>query len=183
MQSAINENHMSFQNYTWHCTCCGKQMTGLPPAMAFKEPGNWLGLTEDEKAASHFNSDFCQIIRLSGETERYIRCVLRMPVVEAGENDERFEFGVWMSVSEKGWGMYRAGCESGVYLEEGCFGFLGNSIPEFPETFGLRADVVFEAKDQRPSVWLHNQDHCLVDTQEFGIKLEVIVKLAVRMHN
>jgi hypothetical protein len=174
---------MSVESHTWHCTCCGKQMTGLPPAMAFKAPGNWLGLDEDVKAASHFNSDFCQINRPSGETERYIRCVLRMPIAGAGESEDGFEFGVWMSVSEESWNVYRSGCESGVYQEEGCFGFLGNTIPEFPETFGLRADVVFEAEDQRPSVWLHNQDHCLVDTQEIGIELKVIEKLAVRMHN
>jgi hypothetical protein len=169
---------MNLNEYVWKCSCCGKDMNGLPPAMAFNVPDQWLDLDAKAKKKSKINSDFCLIKMPGGEVYRYIRCVMEMPLIGGKGVDDQFDFGVWMSISEQSWNIYWIGFRSGKYAEEGCFGYLSNNISTYPNSFNLRADIYFQPDSQRPLVELHSFDHPLVHDQCHGMKIEIVEALA-----
>jgi hypothetical protein len=132
---------MSAEAYRWRCACCGEEYSGLPMDMALASPVNWDNLDRETRAASQLDDDFCEVRYPNGEAHRFIRCVLPLPVHRiAGE----FRLGVWMSVSERSWDIYRIGFDSGVYGEEGCFGYLMHEVPDYRGSFLLHADVFFQ---------------------------------------
>lgn len=143
-------------------------MTGLPMDLAFGEPGGWHLLSADVRARSTLSDDFCRMDHGGGVIDRFIRCLLPIPVVGL---DEDFRFGVWMSVSEASWNIYNDGFDTGVYERDSCFGYLGHDIPDFPGSFLLHADVYFGQGRQRPLVTLHEADHALSHTQREGVTL------------
>jgi hypothetical protein len=157
--------------YKWTCACCGKSMTGLPMDLAFREPGGWLDLSAEVRARSSLTNEFCRMDHGDGVVDRFIRCLLRIPVVGLGDD---FRFGVWMSVSEASWNIYDAGFDSGVYERDGCFGYLGHTIPDFPDSYLLHADVCFREGQDRPLVTLHDADHALVHAQREGVPLSQV---------
>src|SRR5262245_15429155 len=118
------------EDFRWHCTCCGREMTGLPQAIAFDCPLHWTRLDEVDRVRSSLTPDFCRIETETG-VARYIRCVLPLPVPEIADE---FEFGVWTSVSERSWDIYSDGFQTDVYATDGCFGYLGNNIAAFAPT-------------------------------------------------
>lgn len=145
----------------WTCACCGKEFEGLP-SLAFDVPVQWDKLSRLEKWRSRKDSDFCEVTHNSGETDRFIRCVLPIPVPDI---NEEFTFGVWISVSETSWRNYRSGYETGEYPTERCFGYLMHEIPGYPSSTLLHCDVVFQPNNQRPRVELHETDHPLFAAQ------------------
>jgi hypothetical protein len=158
-------------NIKWICQCCGVEQVGLPMAMAYKEPHNWLGTESEVKEKSFLNEDFCIINHKDGQVERYIRCVLPCNVINL---DETFEFGVWMSVSERSMKLYEAGFSSGKYDEPDCFGFLMHNLPGYNDTWALECTIVFESENQCPSVYLNKSDHELYADQTEGISIQYI---------
>jgi hypothetical protein len=146
-------------------------MTGLPMDLAFQEPGGWNDLSSDVRGRSDLSDDFCRIDHGGGTVDRFIRCLLPIPVMGL---QEEFRFGVWMSVSEASWNVYDGGFDTGVYEREGCFGYLGHTIPDFPGSFLLHADVYFGHQRQRPRVTLHDADHALVRAQKEGVTPEQV---------
>ncbi|MGE0280877.1 MAG: DUF2199 domain-containing protein [Rhizobiaceae bacterium] len=155
-------------SYKWTCACCGKAMTGLPMDLAFGEPGGWNGLSEEVRERSSLSDDFCYIDHGEGVVNRFIRCLLPFSVVGL---DEAFRFGVWMSVSEASWNVYDKGFDAGIYELDGCFGYLGHTVPDFPDSYLLHADVYFREGKDRPLVELHNADHALVHAQCEGVPM------------
>jgi len=170
---------MSAEAYRWRCACCGEERVGLPMDMAFAAPVDWEALDEATARALHLDDDFCELRHANGEVSRFIRCLLALPVPRIGSE---FRFGVWMSVSEKSWGVYQEGFASGVYREAGCFGYLMHDIPEYPGSFLLHADVYFRPDRMRPAVVLHETDHPLVAAQSDGIDVTQIERWAAMMH-
>lgn len=167
------------ETYRWTCACCGEEMVGLPMAMGFAGPDNWIGLTEEVRRDAFIDSDFCLVPREGGTLERYIRCVLPLPLAGA---EDAFHLVVWMSVSEASWHVYRKGYETGAYDTEGCFGFLGNEVSGFPGSYMLYADVWFEPDSMRPYVELHKAEHPLVAAQQDGLQMAQIESWASMMH-
>ncbi|TGU18065.1 DUF2199 domain-containing protein, partial [Mesorhizobium sp. M4B.F.Ca.ET.150.01.1.1] len=92
----------------------------------------------DDVARSTFrkNDDFFLFFYATGQTDRFIRCLLALPVPQLSDE---FCFGVWMSVSERSWNVYRDGYDSGQYEDELCFGYLMHDIPEYPSSMHLHA--------------------------------------------
>jgi hypothetical protein len=148
-------------------------------SMGFDPPLVWGKLDEATRAASWADSDFCEINHSSGNTDRFILCVLPLPVPEIRAE---FTFTVWVSVSEKSWAVYKDGYGSGSYAEQGCFGFLSNKIPDFESSTGLYTDVWFQPDGLRPLLELHETDHPLVKAQREGIDLAQIERWASMMH-
>jgi hypothetical protein len=173
---------MGLQDHVWRCSCCGEERRGIPEALAFKAPANWLHLKKHEQLISKLSDDFCKIRRFGEATERYIRCVLPMQILGAGSGSKNFQFGVWMSVSEQSWEIYKRGHRNDRYETDGCFGYLANGVPEFTATYSLHADVEFESNGQRPTVWLHNADHPFVHAQHNGIEMRVLEKIFSLTH-
>lgn len=170
---------MSAEAYRWRCSCCGEERIGLPMDMMFGEPVDWDSLDAATLAASTLDDDFCEVRYSTGEVDRFIRCLLPLPVPKMGSE---FRFGVWMSVSECSWDIYTEGFVTGFYAAEGCFGYLMHDVPEFPGSMLLNADVTFQPDRLRPRVTLHEIDHPLYLAQMNGIEPARIERWAAMMH-
>lgn len=147
--------------------------------VGFDSPGRWLSRETNPDTRDKLDEDFCKIYD-DDDIERYIRCVLPFPVQEW---EQTFQFGVWMSVSEKSWDIYKQGFSSGEHELKVCFGYLANPIPEFDDSYLLHADVSFRADNSRPIVILHQADSPLVEAQQEGLELSYIKNLMSRFHN
>ena len=102
---------------------------------------------------------------------------MKMPlIIEIGKSEE-FQFGVWMSVSERSWNIYWDGYDDESYAEDGCFGYLSNTISVYPDSFNLPGDVYFQNEGFRPMVVLHNGSHRLALDQQAGMPVEVVERL------
>ncbi|PBB94292.1 hypothetical protein CK215_02315 [Mesorhizobium sp. WSM3864] len=170
---------MSAEAYRWRCACCDQEFTGLPTDIAFGAPVNPDALDEVARSTFRKNDDFCVVSYATGQTDRFIRCLLPLPVPQLSEE---FCFGVWMSVSERIWNVYRAGFDSGQYEDELCFGYLMHDIPEYPSSMHLHANVVFQPGNLRPRVFLHDADHPLVAAQREGVDVRQIERWVALTH-
>lgn len=170
---------MTIETYRWQCACCGREMTGLPLDLGYRSPAGWDELDEAIKLRSLLTDDFCLIRHDNGATDRYIRCILPLPVSALGSE---FRFGVWMSVSEESWKVYQLGFETDEYSREGCFGYLANELQGFEGSYLLHANVWFQKGHQRPRVVLHDADHPLVYAQQTGLEIAQIESWASMMH-
>jgi len=147
--------------------------------MAFDAPVNREALEDGARSTFRKNDDFCEVRRASGKTDRFIRCLLPLPVPQLSDE---FCFGVWMSVSENSWNVYRDGYDSGHYEEELCFGYLMHDIPEYEGSLLLHANVVFQSGNLRPKVFLHDADHPLVAAQRDGVDVAQIERWVALAH-
>lgn len=170
---------MGAEAYRWTCACCGERFTGLPMALAFEAPLGWEGLDDATRDASFIDTDFCEIRHAGGRIDRFIRALLPFPVPGLGEE---FHFNVWSSVSEKSWAVYEDGFRSGVYGEQGCFGYLSNEIPGFPARASLHANVWFQDDRMRPLMELHETDHPLYFAQRDGIDVGQVERWVALSH-
>jgi|GEM_PF-6489401 len=147
--------------------------------MAFDAPVNQDALDVVARSTFRRNDDFCEVRYASGEHGRFIRCLLPLPLPQLADE---FCFGVWMSVSEKSWNIYRDGFDSGEYEDELCFGYLMHDIPDFPSSLHMHADVVFQPGKMRPRVFLHEVDHPLVVAQRDGVDVTQIERWVALAH-
>jgi hypothetical protein len=148
-------------------------------SMGFDPPLVWAKLDEPTRAASWADTDFCEINYSDGNTERFIHCVLPLPVPDI---DAEFTFAVWCSVSEKSWEIYKTGYGGGDYAEKGCFGFLIDHIPDLENTRNLPADLWFQPAGLRPRVELHDGPDPLIFAQREGVEPAQIERWASMMH-
>src|SRR5439155_1271616 len=61
--------------------------------------------------------------------------------------------------------------------EPAYFGWLSNSLPNYPETLNLPASVVTAELELRPNIVLHDGEHPLVREQREGITVERLLEL------
>jgi hypothetical protein len=148
--------------------------------MSFRPPVEWAWLDDDVRRASWANEDFCEIRFSADEIDRFIRCILPLPVPRL---QSEFRFGVWVSVSDRSWDVYRRGFDSGDYAQDGCFGYLADKIPEYPSSSMLHANVWFANGGQRPTVELQDADHSLVRAQRTGIDVAQIERWVASTHS
>ncbi len=151
----------------------------VPLDLAMSAPDNWLSLKWHNRPFSSKSSEFCILQNDDKQIERYIRCVLPM---QLKGTDQEFRFGVWMSVSEESWNIYRQGFKSGVHEKYTCFGLLGNHLPHMGATFGMHADIEFMSDGERPRVHLHEAKHLLYFCQSDGLPIAYLEKLAAKVH-
>jgi hypothetical protein len=107
--------------------------------------------------------------------------VLEIPIV--GTSD-RFRYGIWSSLSEKSFKrVVELWDDPARVSETPYFGWLSNSLPGYPETLNLPADVVTRETDLRPVMELHDGDHPLVAEQREGITMDRVREIAeLNMH-
>lgn len=165
--------------YSWTCHCCGQKFDELPMSFAFAAPDPWFAVPEAERETRGFlDSDRCVI----DEREFYIRGCLELPV--RGQ-DDRFVWGVWVSVSERNYKMiddfWHAKQRDHI---RPMFAWLCNAIPLYPQTQPLKTNVHLRNDGMRPFIELEPTDHPLAVEQRGGITLERIAEIAAaaRMH-
>ena len=89
--------------FSFKCRCCGEMHEGSP-SFGFVVPDQYASLTDEQKAEmGTLSEDFCTITRANG-TDRFIRAVLEIPIHGI---ESPFLFGVWVSLSEKGFNRYQ----------------------------------------------------------------------------
>lgn len=169
---------MSLENYRWTCSCCGKEMVGLPMDVAFKAPSGWDTLSDEDRKASMLGDDFCRMVYADGRIDHFIRGLMLLPV---NDLEEDFGFGVWVSVSEKSWNIYDEGFDSGDYAFEQCFGYLMHDIPGFPNSFLMHCNVKMRPGNLRPLIELQDTEHPLGNAQCRGVDVGYVERW-VRPH-
>jgi hypothetical protein len=153
--------------YAWTCACCGKQFDSLPLDWAFGAPDYWTGIPEAERSArGTLSPDFC-----TADEHYFIRGCLAIPIIGCAD---RLVWGLWVSQSAASFTRAQELFDRDPDRDERPrFGWLDNELPIYqPSTRHLKANVHFQADNQRPLIELQRSDHPLAIEQHEGITLE-----------
>lgn len=132
------------------CSCCGKEHEEWP-ALTYRWPDNYGGLSEIEKTEiAELDSDFC-VIKYPDQTDRFIRCILTQKIID---HCEALEYGLWVSLSEKSFQDYSDNYGNDNH-ETVYFGWLCNNIQGYKFENNIPADVVTKAGNSRPEIIPH----------------------------
>ena len=166
---------MWWKKKKYTCSICG-QDHGEWPALGFKEPNSYVGLTDEEKQTiAEVSSDFC-VIKYPDQTDRFIRVVLIQKIVGFSQT---LDYGVWVSLSEKSYADYRQNYRRKDY-EVKYFGWLNTFLPDYENTLSIPTTVHTQKGNARPYIVPHqNFDHPLVRDYHYGISL---VEAERRLH-
>ena len=159
--------------FSWTCPCCGEQQEGLP-ALAFTTPDNLPELTMWQWFRHGGYGDDLYVDRESGGY--FVRCVLEIPIIGC---EQPLEWGVWSSLSEANFKHYRKtmGGKDRSKLDA-MFGWFSSHLPGYPETRGLKCNVVARDAGLRPLIDLEPTDHPLAIDQRNGITKDRAIDLA-----
>jgi len=148
------------------CATCGNLHEGFP-ALAFKAPAPWEWATEAEREADwKLQSDFCRF----KDVDFYVRAVLVLPIVDS---EHTLEFGVWSTLSKANIDRYWDTFEDEDQSKLGpMFGWFSNVVPGYPDTMGLKCQVLPQDHRQRPLIELEPSDHPLAVQQRQGISMD-----------
>jgi len=156
----------------WTCSVCGTEHEGLPLDWSHDSPTYWDGGRNDEDLLT---SDICSWTDDAGERSYFVRGVLHVPVAEL---DDSLRYGVWSSLSRQSFERVLELWDDPARTEEPAyFGWLSNSLPNYPETLNLPASVVTAELELRPNIVLHDGEHPLVREQREGITVERLLEL------
>jgi hypothetical protein len=166
---------MRGENVDWVCSTCGKRHVDLPLAFHVEAPDPWVSSPPEAQATGELSSDMC-VLELKGDISYFIRGLLEIPVIDG---PGPFAWGVWSTLSELN---MRRAAElwevEGRESEPPYFGWLANSLPLYPETFGLKVNVHTRPVGQRPFIEVEPTEHPLAVEQRDGIKRERVREIA-----
>lgn len=159
------------------CSCCGQWHDEMPMAFGLNVPESLLGPVEGREKRVEMDDDIC-IIR--GDTSVYlVRSRLEIPMIDG---PEPFAYTVWVSLSEKNFDrMLDLWQTNGRESEPPYFGWLVNSIPNYPETASLKAHVHTRPVGRRPLIELEPTDHPLAVEQREGITMAWVQEIVERV--
>ena len=106
---------------------------------------------------------------------RFIRCVLRLPIIGT---DQSFAFGPWGGVNSANFDRYLQAELAGTLDSfEGCFAWMMNRLPGFEMEDWLPCNLVIEDAGERPVLEVHDGAHALARLQEDGITLDQLLDI------
>jgi hypothetical protein len=153
--------------FEFKCSICGEVHKGAP-SVAFKTPDHYDRLSEQEKKSSgKISADFCEVA-----DDRFVRVCLEVPILGFPET---FLWGLWVSLSKKNYEEY--GRKFKDEYNARYFGWVCNSLPGYPETVGLKTDVLVEGNKSRPLLSLHETDHPLFSEFKNGMSKKRAVEV------
>lgn len=155
------------------CHTCGQFHDELPMEFGADAPAPYYAIPEDEREARcELTSDTCMI----DEHEFFVRGCLEIPVVDG---PRPFVWGVWTSLSLQNFKRMLEVLESPERSNEPpYFGWLGTSVPLYPETLLLKTHLHTRPIDLRPLVELEPTDHPLAVEQRDGITMDRVREIA-----
>ncbi len=146
------------------CSTCDKYHDEFPLAIGYDKPLYYD--PEDIESEKTLTSD----VYILRNGHFFIRGVLEIPIINS---EEKFSYGVWVSLNEKNFNRYVDTWESDHRAEEPpYFGWLSNSIDGYPETLDLKTHVHQQERGSRPKIELEHTDHPLAREQHHGITME-----------
>lgn len=151
----------------YKCSSCDKTHANWP-ALGYSSPVYYSDLSADDKnGIAELSSDFC-VIKNEDQTDRFIRGVLKVPVIDSCQD---LEYGLWFSLSEKSFEDYKAK----YYKEDNedvYFGCISNNIEGYKSTIVIPCNVCVQMNGLRPLVIPHeSHDHPLVSDFYNGISI------------
>src|SRR5215831_4113044 len=157
----------------FQCRTCGKWHDGLPLDYGYSAPHYWFESLRN-KPDSFLNADLCVI----EQRDYFVRGLIEIPVIGS---KEAFRWGVWVSLSHSNFDRMVELCDNPQLLEEPpYFGWLSNSIDEYPETLNLKANVRSRDLRHRPYITLEQTDHPLSVEQQQGIGIQRVREIVER---
>jgi hypothetical protein len=155
------------------CRCCGEYHLELPLHYVSPAPDAWFAVPEEERPARCLlSSDQCII----DDRRFFMVGNLEIPILGS---DERFSWDVWVELSPQD---FDRACE--LWEQEGreteppypCR--LATSLPGYPETIHLGAEVHTRSVGCRPLIELNPTDHPLLVEQRQGITWQRVQEIA-----
>jgi len=147
------------------CGNCGQEHEEWP-ALTFKSPDSYCGLSESDKyGIAELSQDFC-VIRYHDQTDRFIRCTMTQKVTDHCED---LEYGLWVTLSEKSFQDYVDNYNNEDH-EARYFGWLSNDLPDYTFNESIPMNVNTRNGHLRPEIVPHsNFQHPFVDDYYSGI--------------
>jgi hypothetical protein len=160
-------------DHIWTCRCCGKQYDTLPMSYAPVAPDLWMSIPEAERGErGELTSDTCVI---DGKYFFVLGC-LEIPVTGC---QDRFNWGVWVSVSQQSFNRIGELWDAELRdTEPPFFGWLCTNISNYPQTFELKTQVHLRNSGIRPFIELEPTDHPLAIEQRHGITIQRVEEIA-----
>ena len=148
---------------SWTCATCGEQHDELP-ALAFAAPDAWH---DADRATQERDFELTADECIWNEEHFFVRCVLELPFIEGGGC---LHFGIWSSLSRASYERFALRWDDEFRSDEPpMFGWLSNSLPEYPETLNIACKVHLRDHGLRPVIELEPTDHLLAVQQREGI--------------
>lgn len=150
----------------YKCSFCGEMHDDLPMDVAFRKPEDYFKVPEHERAKRIvITEDLCAI-----DNQTFIIRGI-MPVPVKGQKRD-FVWGIWVIVDEKEFYRYAALFHVDATREPPMRGWLSATIPGYPPTYMLEADVYLSTAKERPTIVLRETDHPLFKEQDKGITMK-----------
>lgn len=153
---------------SYTCASCGEEHNDLP-AIGSAAPFQWSSEYEKDMN-SLLTSDLCLI---EGR-DYFVRGVIQIPI---HNNEQTFDWGVWVSQKKENFELYRDHFNDGVQIGP-FFGWLSTKIDYYSEeTLNLKTMAHFSSNGRRPLIVVEPTDHPLALDQRDGISLEEAWKI------
>jgi hypothetical protein len=157
----------------FQCHTCGKWHEGLPLDYGYDAPHYWSSILKADPD-SFLNPDLCVIKK----KDYFVRGLIEIPVIGS---DQPFRWGVWASLSKTNFdNMVDLWDDPKLLDEPPYFGWLSNSLDEYPETLNLKTNVHSRSIKERPLIVLEPTDHPLAIEQRTGITKQRVREIAER---
>jgi hypothetical protein len=155
----------------YKCKTCGKVHDGIPTFGADKPAQYWDVPKDKINTDVELTSDICII----ANRFFFVRGCIEIPVLN--QNDY-FEWGVWVSLSDKSFRSYIENYENKKRSHIGpFFGWLATVIPYYQATLNLKTMVHLRDNLVRPYIVVELSDHQLSIDQKNGINVEKVYEI------
>jgi hypothetical protein len=164
-------------SFRFRCRTCGEDHVGMP-ALTAHAPLYYYSVPEGERAERcELTNDICVVDR----EFFFVRGNIEIPVHGL---DERFAWGVWVSLSQANFDEYTAHYERADRDNLGpYFGWLSAALRGYPDTENLKINAVIQPPPIRPLIELEPTGHPLAVEQREGISQERLAEIyALHVH-
>lgn len=174
-------------NLRWKCGGCDEWHTGPMLDLSFDRPTYWKSGTDegrrwdilpsgelDRSCKSFLDEDYCAV----DDEYFFIRGLIHLPIIGAAE---AFCWGVWGSLSRTNFETLLKMDHTGERADlPPMFSWLSSSIPEYPDTSGLKMYAHIQEPGLRPHFHLEPCDHPLATEYHSGITPERVKEIMFR---
>lgn len=160
---------------SYNCIHCGQQHDGIPAFHADRPTPYW-DVPEDKREADVFlTSDSCVI----ADRSFFVHGCLEVPICET---DDVFTWGVWVSLKEDNFFLWRDNYNVAKRSHVGpFFGWLCTRLPIYPDALHLKTMLHLRDNGIRPRIELEVTDHPLAIDQQQGISLQKALELVHKL--
>ncbi|MBL8760183.1 MAG: DUF2199 domain-containing protein [Phycisphaerae bacterium] len=132
-----------------------------------------LGRRERDRRGQ-VSSDLCQFVDTENRERFFVRAVLLVPVPEANDS---FAWGFWAEVNEKDFDTIVDTWDDARPSATPIHATIANPVPIFEGVLGLAVDLFTQGAEDRPHLFIRDQDHPLAQQQARGLSLHAVVDI------